>query len=241
MKNLLLLAAGFLASSTYAQCTIAGNDNIKPNETTSLTVDAKAQCDECYSWKSSDPKIKIDGKTKTNRIDVTSSQIGKSTISVSVFTSQGLQHCEKIVNVVAPVVVATTLAAKETKQNIIENSCGIQIDDFKDVKVSESIISFFPNGNPTNYAYKWSISYANGEVQESAEKIPQFFYSDINYITLVKLKITKNNPVCSVTISKKFDENFWKAKKYSNLQQKVYSPISYSEYVKPAEEANSSK
>ena len=180
MKNLLLLAAGFLASSTYAQCTIAGNDNIKPNETTSLTVDAKAQCDECYSWKSSDPKIKIDGKTKTNRIDVTSSQIGKSTISVSVFTSQGLQHCEKIVNVVAPVVVATTLAVKETKQNIIENSCGIQIDDFKDVKVSESIISFFPNGNPTNYAYKWSISYANGEVQESAEKIPQFFYSDIN-------------------------------------------------------------
>ncbi|TDX82695.1 hypothetical protein [Epilithonimonas xixisoli] len=241
MKNLLLLAAGFLASSTYAQCTIAGNDNIKPNETTSLTVDAKAQCDECYSWKSSDLNIKIDGKTKTNKIDVSSSQIGKSTISVSVFTNQGLQQCEKIINVAVPALVAATPAVKESKQNIIENSCGIPVDDFKDVKVSESIISFFPNGNPTSYTYKWSVSYANGEVQESSEKIPQFFYSDVNYITLVKLKITKNNPICSVTISKKFDENFWKAKKYSNLQQKVYSPISYSEYVKPAEEANSSK
>lgn len=239
MKNLLILVASFLASNSYAQCVISGNTTLKPNEMATFSVDSKAQCDECYSWKSSsEPNLTIEGNNKTNKINVKSSQIGKGTISVSVFTSQGLQQCEKLVEVVAPAVVASTPAVTEKKQALMENSCGILIDDFKDVKVSETIISFFPNGNPTDYLYKWSVSYANGEVQESTEKIPQFFYSEVNFITTVKLKITRNNPLCTITISKKFDETFWKAKKLNQVEQKAYSPVSYDEYVQPKEKSN---
>ncbi|MNY06445.1 hypothetical protein D3C86_1392030 [compost metagenome] len=165
-----------------------------------------------------------------------SAQIGKGKISVSVLTSQGLLQCDKIVEVLAPVAVATSIVT-EKKQSTVENSCGILIDDFKEVKVSDAVISFFPNANPTDYLYKWFVSYANGEVQESSEKIPQFFYSDINFITLVKLRITKNNPLCAITISKKFDENYWKSKKLNIVEQKVYAPVSYSEYAKPHEKS----
>lgn len=233
MKNLLILVVGFLASNSYGQCTITGNQTLKPNETASFTVDAKAQCDECYSWKSSsEPNLIIEGSNKTNKANLKSLQSGKSTISVSVFTNQGLLQCDKIVEVVAPIASPTL---SEKKQPLMENSCGIMIDDFKDVKVSDAIISFFPNGNSNDYLYKWTVNYANGEVQESAEKIPQFFYSDINYITTVKLRITRNNPLCSITISKKFDEMFWKAKKLNQVEQKAYSPVSYNEYVQPKE------
>ena len=238
MKNLLILVASFLVSNSYGQCTIAGNNTLNPNEIASFTVDAKAQCDECYSWKSSsEPNLTIEGNNKTNKINVKSAQIGKGKISVSVLTSQGLVQCDKIVEVIAPVAIATSNVI-EKKQSTVENSCGILIDDFKEVKVSDAVISFFPNVNPTDYLYKWSVSYANGEVQESSEKIPQFFYSDINFITLVKLRITRNNPLCAITISKKFDEGFWKAKKVSKIEQKVYAPVSYSEYAKPHEKSS---
>jgi len=223
MKKFLTLAAGFLATISYAQCTIAGNSAIKPNETTTFSVDAKAQCDECYFWKSSNEQnLKIYGNNKTNKITVKTGSLGKSTLSVSVLTNQGPLQCEKIIEVV------------DTKQNVAENSCGIQIDDFKDVKVTESVISFFPNENSSDYLYKWSVTYVNGETQESSEKIPQFFFSEINYITTVKLKITSKSPICSITLTKKFEQNYWKPTntKLGITEQKVYSQGSYSEYVK---------
>lgn len=232
----MILVVSFLASIAHGQCTIAGTNTLNSNEIASYTVDTKAQCDECYSWKSSsETNLTIEGNNKTNKIDVKSGQLGKGTISVSVLTTQGLVQCDKIVEVVAPVAAATS-NSNEKKQSTLENSCGILIDDFKDVRVSDAVISFFPNGNnPSEYLYRWSVTYANGEVKESTEKIPQFFYSDINFITLVKLRITRNNPLCAITISKKFDENFWKAKKMSKIEQKVYAPVSYSEYAKPVE------
>jgi len=223
MKKNLTLAAGFLATITFGQCTIVGNSTIKPNETASFSVDAKAQCDECYFWKSSNEQsLKIEGNNKTNKVTATAASPAKNILSVSVLTNQGLLQCEKTLDVV------------DTKQNIIENSCGIQIDDFKDVKVTESVISFFPNENSSDYLYKWTVSYANGEAQESNEKIPQFFYSEINYIKTVKLKITSKNPICSIILTKKFDQNYWKpaSAKFGNIKQKVYSQGSYSEYVK---------
>ncbi len=230
MKKFLTLAAGFLATISYAQCKIAGNSSIKPNETATFSVDAKAQCDECYFWKSSNEQnLKIDGNNKTNKITVKTGSLGKSTISVSVLTNQGPLQCEKVVEVA------------DTKQNVAENSCGIQIDDFKDVKVTESIISFFPNENSSDYLYKWSVTYINGETQESSEKIPQFFFSEINYITTVKLKITSKSPICSITLTKKFEQNYWKPTntKLGITEQKVYSPGSYSEYVKSDDKTKS--
>lgn len=230
MKKFLTLAAGFLATISYAQCTIAGNTSIKPNETATFSVDAKAQCDECYFWKSSNEQnLKIDGNNKTNKITVKTGSVGKSTISVSVLTNQGPLQCEKVIEVA------------DNKQNVAENSCGIQIDDFKDVKVTESVISFFPNENSSDYLYKWTVTYVNGDVQESSEKIPQFFFSEINYIITVKLKITSKSPICSIILTKKFEQNYWKptSTKLGITEQKVYSQGSYSEYVKSDDKTKS--
>lgn len=226
MKNLFIPIAGFLAiSNVYAQCTITPSKIPTPNEITTITVDANAQCDECYFWKSSNEQVvKIEGSNKLKSINLAGKNFGKSTVSVSILTDKGAVLCEKNIDIVDP------------KQNLLENSCGINIDDFKDVKVSESIISFFPNANSNDYLYKWTVTYANGETSESTEKIPQFTYSESNYINSVKLKISNKILLCSITLSKKFDANYWKASK-NIVEQKVYSPISYSDYVKPTDQS----
>jgi len=226
MKNLFIPIAGFLAiTNLYGQCAITPSKIPTPNEITTITVNADAQCDECYSWKSSNEQVvKIEGNNKLKSVNLAGKSFGKSTISVSILTDKGVVLCEKNIDIVDP------------KQNLLENSCGINIDDFKDVKVSESIISFFPNANSGDYLYKWTVSYANGETSESTEKIPQFTYSESNYINSVKLKISNKVLLCSITLSKKFDANYWKASK-NIVEQKVYSPISYSDYVKPTDKS----
>lgn len=227
MKKYLFMIAGFLAiNSSYAQCNITGSKTIAPNETTTFTVDVKAQCEECYFWKSSNEQsFKIDGNNKLSKVSLTGKGFGKTNISVSILTDQGPVQCEK------------SIELTDLKQSLAENNCGIKVDDFKEVKVNETTISFFPNSNSGDYLYKWNVTYANGENQESDEKIPQFFYSDINYITLVKLKVSSKSPICSMTLSKKYEQNFWKptTTKVGNIEQKAYSPGSYSEYVKSDE------
>ncbi|MPT31665.1 hypothetical protein [Epilithonimonas hungarica] len=227
MKKYLFMVAGLWAiNSSYAQCTISGSNILKLNETTSFTVDTKGQCEECYLWKSSNDKnVTFEGSLKTNKINLTPKDVGKNNISVSILTDKGPVECGKTVEVV------------ENKPGVAQNNCGINIDDFKEVKVSESVISFFPNENRiSDYLYKWTVTYANGEIQESTEKIPQFFFSEINYITLVKLKITSKSPICSLSVSKKYEQNFWKPSsttKTTSIEQKAYSQGSYNEYIKP--------
>lgn len=232
MKKYLIVAAGSLATISFGQCTIAGNSTIKINETATFSVDAKAQCEECYSWKtSSDQNLTVDGNTKSNAIKVKASSPGQSTISVSILNNKGLLQCEKVIDVV------------DNKQELVDKKCGVFINDFKDVKVSESVISFFPNENSNDYLYKWIVTYINGDTQESREKIPQFFFSDINYITSVKLKIMTKSPLCSLTLSKKFEQNYWQTTetKLDIIEQKTYSQGSYSDYVKKENVDNSQK
>lgn len=233
MKNILILVVGFLASNSYGQCIIAGNTTTQLNEITSFTVDTKAQCEECYSWKATpESNLIIDGNNTTNKINVKSMQAGKGTISVSLFTGQDLVQCEKLIEVLAQTALAKSIN-NEKKQTFVANSCGILIDDFTDVKVNDAVISFFTNGNSSDYTNQWSVIYANDEIQESTEKIPQFFFSEINYITTVKLKVTRNKSLCAVTFTKKYDENYWKSKRMSPVEQKVYQATSYEEYVHP--------
>ncbi|PZU87808.1 MAG: hypothetical protein DI529_06475 [Chryseobacterium sp.] len=227
MKKYLILAAGFLATISYAQCTIAGNSTIKLNELASFSVDAKAQCDECYVWKtSSDKTLFPEGNTKSNKINVKANAVGKSSISVSILTQQGLLQCEKIVEI-------TTENPASNLTNA-DNPCGIKIDDFKEIKVTDNIISFFPNDNPTYCLYQWTVTYNNGDKKDSSEKIPQFNLIQENPIISVKLKITTKSPICSYTITKKYAENHWKTNSltHQKIEQRVYSPVSYSEYTK---------
>lgn len=223
MKKYLTLAAGFLATISFGQCTIVGSSTIKINETAPFSVNAKAQCEECYSWKPSpDQNFTVDGNTKSNVINVKAANPGQGTISVSILSDKGLLQCEKTIDVF------------DAKQDLTDKNCGVFIDDFKEVKVTESVISFFPNENSNDYLYKWAVTYINGDTQESTEKIPQFFFSDINYITSVKLKITTKTPLCSVTLSKKFEQSYWKptSANFGSIEQKAYSQGSYSDYVK---------
>lgn len=155
-------------------------------------------------------------------INVKAANPGQGTISVSILSDKGLLQCEKTIDVF------------DAKQDLTDKNCGVFIDDFKEVKVTESVISFFPNENSNDYLYKWAVTYINGDTQESTEKIPQFFFSDINYITLVKLKIMTKSQLCSVTLSKKFEQSYWKptSANFGSIEQKAYSQGSYSDYVK---------
>jgi len=229
MKNLFIPIAGFLAiTNLYGQCNITTSKIPAPGELTTITVGANAQCDECYSWKSSNEEVvKIEGSKKLKSVNLAGKSLGKSTISVSILTDKGIVLCEKTIDIVDP------------QQHQLDNSCGINIDDFKDIKVSESIMSFFPNGNSGDYLYKWTVTYANGETSESTDKIPQFQYSESNYIASVKLKISNKVLLCSISLVKKFDANYWKASK-NIVEQKVYSPINYSDYVKHPEQSKMS-
>lgn len=229
MKKFLIPIAGLLAiTNLYGQCNMTASKIPNPNEITTITVGLNAQCEECYSWKSSNEDvIKIDGNNKLKSINLLGKNFGTSTVSVSVLTDNGVVLCEKIMDVAGD------------RQNVLENSCGINIDDFKDVKVSESVISFFPNGNSGDYQYIWTISYANGETKESVDKIPQFPYSDSNSITSVKLKISNKALLCTISLVKKFDANDWNASK-NVIEQKVYSPINYSDYIKTNHQSKTS-
>lgn len=228
MKKFLALVAGSLATFSFGQCTISGNYLIKLNESAIFNTDSQAQCEECYFWKSSnDHNLKIEGNSKTSQISVKASGLGKSMISVSMLTYKGAAQCDKIIEVV------------EAEKIISKNNCGVQINDFKDVKVTQSTISFFPNENSNDYDYNWAISYINGDLQESLEKIPQFFFSEINYITKVQLRITPKSSICSVTLTKNFEQNYWKSKdeNIGKIEQKIYSQGSYSGYMKSADKA----
>lgn len=227
MRLLLILAFGLLTASSYAQCTITGGATLRANETATYTTDSRAACEDCYIWKSSSENLLIEGDSKLGKINVRAIVPGKYTLSVSTSDAKSTT-CEKIIEVT------------EAAQTPGKNKCGVTIDDFKDVKVSESVVSFFPNENSADYEYNWTATYANNEVKTSTDKIPKFFFSDINYIKLVKLKITRKAAMCAVTISKAYDENYWKpATNSGKVQQRVYAPTSYSDYVKQGESTKS--
>lgn len=222
MNKLFILFAGFLAANSYGQCKIAGNSIIRLNENAAFSVDAKAQCGDCYLWKL-DENLKTDGDLKSGTINVKALKMGKQTLSVSVFNGQTLQ-CEKIIEVV------------DDSQSVAKNKCGVNTDDFREVKVRDSVISFFPKENSSDFSYDWMITYANGEIKNSLEKTPQFFFSDINYIKIVKLKVINKIANCTVSISKNYDQNYWKPTTTAEkIEQKVYSPVSYSDYVKSSD------
>lgn len=227
MKIFAFLVALFLSSNFFGQCTIAGNSVIKLNETATYSVDAKAQCEECYVWKSSsDQNLKIEGSSISNKVNVRAAGLGKNTLSVTLLNGTAETKCEKTIEVV------------DENQTDVKGKCGVTINDFKDVKVSETVMSFFPNENATSdYSYEWNVTYANNEVKTSTDKIPQFFFSEINYIKLVKLKVKPKDVLCVVSISKSYEQNYWKpASSQVKVEQKVYSPMSYSDYLKSSEQ-----
>lgn len=217
MKNLFILGSSFLVSQlSFAQCTFDGFKTLVPGETISLTTHIKAKCEQCYTWSSSDESILKIEENSYGKVAITGKKPGKITISVVADSDQGKQQCETVIEVLA------------SKQDMLEKGCGIAIDDFKEVKVNESVISFFPNVNSNEYNYKWTVTYSDGEVADSEDKIPQFNLSESRFIASVKLKVGRKSLPCHITMLKKYDQNFWNLSK-NKVEQKTYSQGSYND------------
>ena len=81
-----------------------------------------------------------------------------------------------------------TYTASNINQEEID--CDISIKDFKEVRVSDDILAFFPSSTMNNYAYTWEVSYYNGETRTSKEKVPQFPANKTTMrVKTVKLKV----------------------------------------------------
>lgn len=93
-------------------------------------------------------------------------------------------------------------------QEPTKSKCDIEVSNYKEVKVSERIVSFFPNVTNDAYKYSWTATYSNGETMSSTEKVPQFPYSKENGLTRVNVKVTSSK--CMRDFSKTYDANFWK-------------------------------
>jgi len=197
MKKLFILGASLLAAQTFfAQCTIDGLKTLVPGETISLTTNMKAKCEQCYTWSSSDENILKIEENGYGKVSITGKKQGNIKVSVFADSDKGKQHCETVIEVLA------------SKQDMLEKGCGITIDDFREIKVNESVISFFPNINSNDYNYKWTITYSDGETADSEDKIPQFNLLDNKFISSVKLKVGRKIFPLYVNIEKKYDKNF---------------------------------
>ena len=199
-KKIYLLSMFTLGTMAFAQCNIIGKTNIHINELVEFTTDSEAQCENCYQWKTTGNNIVMMGEGKQKKLQVKGSGQGQATLSLTVLTSNGTTLCNKTIEVNSPENVAP-----------IDNStsnCDIDIKDFKEAKVSDSIIGFFPNITENSYNYSWSIEYFNGNSQTSEEKVPQFQYNKDNMrFKTVKVKVISKK--CLRELTKNYDESFW--------------------------------
>lgn len=219
MKKIIFIITNFIIIQTYAQCNIITSNVTPEREEISFTVDTKAQCDDCYLWTASN--LQILGSNKQNKVTIKATDTDNKEISVLLLTSDGTKECKKIVE------------ANTSEKSIAQaTKCGISIKDFKEVKVDNSTMSFFPSENRSDYSYRWIVTYKNGDRKESTEKIPQFSISKENNIVTTKLQIISKSPICSSTISKDYQDAFWSPKEEYKVEQKSYSQSDYIEHTK---------
>ncbi|MBQ0152388.1 MAG: hypothetical protein KBS61_05800 [Chryseobacterium sp.] len=219
MKKIIFIAAHLAISQAYAQCTITSNSAMTSSQPISFTVDTKAQCEDCYQWSS--PTLKILGSNKQNQVSVQATNAENSEISVLVLTNNGMQECTKKIEAIAVDEVDTT-----------KSKCGILVNDFKEVKVDDTTVSFFPNANHPEYLYKWTATYNNGDKVESAEKIPIFKIGEHHTITTIVVQIISKSPICSTSVTKDYQNTFWKAPKENKFPQKEYIQSKYLDHTK---------
>ncbi len=196
------LLLGFLA---YSQCTITGKNTLATGSTEVFGIENdNAQCTDCHLWTTDSKNIQIESDFRKNTISVKSLSEGKSVLSLSVLTSQGLVQCSKNIEVVSN--SANNIVTGNTPQK--ETDCDINIYDYKETKYSEGIVGVFPIPSTSTYQYTWTAVYRNGDEKKSTEKVPQFPYSKENGITTIKLQAVSSK--CIKNSSKTYEANFWK-------------------------------
>ena len=206
MMNKLFLSLSLLGSTiVFGQCNIQGKSTIIPNEVSSYSVENDiAQCSDCHLWTTVGSNSQIEGDFKKNTVNIKPLSGGRTVLSLSMLSPQGLVQCSKNIDIIDGNANITS-APSQTSEKV---NCDITVNNYKEVKYDTGVVTFFPNNTQNNYKYTWKVSYANGQTRESNDKIPQFIYSDEMNITKVNVKVVSLN--CMKEFSKTYDHNYWK-------------------------------
>lgn len=209
MKKLVLVATFFISIFAFSQCTITGKSAIKVLEEETYSVDKEmAQCKDCHLWVSVGGNATISGDNRQNAVKIKANSGGRQVLSASILTPQGLLQCSKNIDILDTSEVG--IAKNNVSTNDIPKlpNCDVQVNNFKEVKYAENIVSFFPNVTDGDYKYQWTVNYANGDQMISTEKVPQFPYTKENGISTVKVKVTSTK--CIKEFTKTYELSFWK-------------------------------
>lgn len=201
MKKVTLIFALFWSIIIFSQCNISGDASINVLDTATYTIENdNAQCLDCHLWATIGGNSKIEGEYRKNTVKIKPIYGGRTVLSLTMLTPQGVSQCSKNIDIIDGNGVA---APQQTSSN-----CDIVVNAFKEVKYSEGVISLFPNETQNEYKYSWTAVYMNGEQRMSNEKVPQFNYTKDNSISTIKVKITSNK--CIKDLSKTYNPSFWK-------------------------------
>ena len=109
---------------------------------------------------------------------------GKSVLSLKIKAAGKTSNCNKSIEVIAPLSVSLDVNAQK---------CDIEIEAFKEIRVSNTIVAFEAIAADNSFTYQWTIHYRNGSKKVSNDK--------------VDLDITDKK--CTKKISKTYNHNFW--------------------------------
>ena len=213
MKTFLIIIFSILSQQFFSQCQILGSETAKVGDSLKFRSDIVAKCTDCYHWNVS-PENKLRIQTSgEGQISVKFLETGLSTVLLSVETEQGTKNCKRSIEIQNP-------------PSQKEKPCNVAITDFKDVKVDENTMSFFPNVISQIYTYQWKANFADGSIQESTEKIPQFTNNKYKVIESVEVKIHDKTTLCSHIINRTFGYNYW-FPKVEKIEQRKYIQEAY--------------
>ncbi|WOC51297.1 hypothetical protein BPO_0650 [Bergeyella porcorum] len=204
MKKILLLMSLVSSVAAFAQCTIVGEEILEVNRSVTFSIENdNAQCPDCHLWRAKGDNLRIQGDFRKGKVSVTPLAVGKNELTLTILTAQGVSQCSKNIDVLEKVAMAATPPLEYNKMD-----CDINISDFKEIKYSEGIVSFFPNNTDNNFRYQWAVTHASGEMVTSYEKVPKFQYNKEAGITSAKLRVISGR--CIRDLSKTYDVGFWK-------------------------------
>lgn len=210
MKKLITVISIFAGVYSFAQCNISGKSTIKVLDEETYSVPTElAQCKDCHLWVGVGGNISLVGDNRQNTVKIKANSGGRQVISLAALTPQGLVQCSKNIDIVdgngALPVTSVTPTSSETPKT---GNCDIEVNNYKEVKYADQIVSFFPNVTSDSYKYNWTVTYQNGDSVSSTEKVPQFPFTKENGISRVKVKI--NSTKCVREFSKTYDSNYWR-------------------------------
>lgn len=199
MKNLLLALAMLNLSFAFSQCTINGAAQIQVGERQNYTAEIAADFSaNAYKWIYLDQKVIPQSNLDQSVLAVKGSVPGRSVLTLEIRSSAGTFKCQKDIEVIAPLSVALNVNAPK---------CNIEIEAFKEVKVSTTSVAFEAVAAENNFTYKWTVHYRNGSKIISNDKVGKFDFSNENVIDQVELSVTDKK--CTKKIAKSYNHYFW--------------------------------